>query len=131
MRKAASFLSLLVFLLSFSSGISLCQQADLSGTWIGETEVPDAFEPDKVTLILEKVNGQYKGTVTDSMGMAQEAELENLEIKGNELKANFMIFDGYEYSRIYFVLTVEGDTMKGRWESEGGDSAPIELQKQK
>ncbi len=131
MKKAASFLSLAVFILAICSGISLCQQVDLSGTWVGETEVPDAFEPDKVTLVLEKINGEYSGNVTDSMGMAQEAELENLEIKGNELKANFMIFDGYEYTRIYFVLTVEGDTMKGRWESEGGDSASIELQKQK
>ena len=129
MKKAVSFLSLMVFLLSFSSGISLCQQADLSGTWVGETEVPDASEPDKVTLVLEKINGEYKGTVTDSMGLAQEAELENIEIKGNELKANFLVFDGYEYSRIY--LTVEGDTMKGRWESESGDSASIELQRQK
>jgi len=131
MKKAVSFLSLTVFLLIFSSGISLCQRVDLSGTWIGETEVPDAFEPDKVTLVLEKINGEYRGTVTDSMGMAQEAELENLEIKGNELKANFIVFDGYEYTRINFVLTFEGDTMKGRWESEGGDSAPIELHRQK
>ncbi|MDH4257936.1 MAG: hypothetical protein OEY25_02680 [Candidatus Aminicenantes bacterium] len=131
MKKAASFLSLLALFLGFFSGISLCQQVDLSGTWVGETEVPDAFEPDKVTLVLEKINGEYKGTVTDSMGMAQEAELENLEIKGNELKANFIIFDGYEYTRIYFVLTVEGDKMKGSWESESGDSAPIELQRQK
>ena len=131
MKKAVSFLSLMVFLLSFSSGISLCQQADLSGTWVGETEVPDASEPDKVTLVLEKINGEYKGTVTDSMGLAQEAELENIEIKGNELKANFLVFDGYEYSRISIYLTVEGDTMKGRWESESGDSASIELQRQK
>lgn len=131
MKKAASFLSLALFILAICNGILLCQQVDLSGTWIGETEVPDAFEPDKVTLILEKTNGQYTGTVTDSMGMALEAELEDIEFENNELKANFIIFDGYEYTRIYFVLTVEGDTMKGRWESEGGDSAPIELQRQK
>lgn len=131
MKKAASFLSLTVFILGIFSGISLCQQADLSGTWVGETEIPDAFEPDKVTLVLKKTNGKYTGTLTDSMEMAQEAELENLEIKGNEMSANFLIFDGYEYERIYFYLTVEGDTMKGRWESESGTSGLIELQKQK
>lgn len=131
MKKAASFLSLAVFILAICSGILLCQQVDLSGTWIGETEVPDAFEPDKVTLVLEKTDGQYTGTVTDSMGMALEAELEDIEFENNEMKANFIIFDGYEYTRIYFVLTIEGDTMKGRWESEGGDSSPIELQRQK
>lgn len=131
MKKAASFLSLAVFILAICSGILLCQQADLSGTWVGETEIPDAFEPDKVTLVLKKTNGKYTGTVSDSMEMAQEAELENLEVKGNELNANFLIFDGYEYERIYFYLTVEGDTMKGRWESESGTSGLIELQKQK
>jgi hypothetical protein len=131
MKKTSSLLSLAVFLLSLLSGISLSQQVDLSGTWVGETEVPDALEPDKITMVLKKINGEYEGTVTDSMGMAQEAKLENIEFKNNELKANFLIFDGYEYARIYFVLTVEGDTMKGRWESEGGDSSPIELQRQK
>lgn len=131
MKKTASILSLLAFVMVLFNGAAYCQKVNLSGTWIGETEVPEGLEPDKVTLVLEKTNGEYKGNVTDSMGMAEKAELEDIEFEDNELTANFLIFDGYEYVRIYFMLTVEGDTMKGFWESESGDSAVIKLHRQK
>lgn len=131
MKKTVSILSLLAFVMVLFNGAAFCQKVNLSGTWIGETEVPEGLEPDKVTLVLEKTNGEYTGNVTDSMGMAVKAELEDIEFEENELTANFMIFDGYEYARIYFKLTVEGDTMKGFWESESGDSAVIELHRQK
>lgn len=131
MKKPLTTLTLIAFMLISFNGIVLSQEKNLSGTWIGETTVPDEMEPDKVTLILEKVNGEYKGKVTDAFGFAMEAELEDVKFEGNELTANFLIFDGYENVRIYFVLKVEGDTMKGHWESEGGDSAEIELHRQK
>lgn len=131
MKKIVSILSLLAFVMVLFNGAAFCQKVNLSGTWIGETEVPEGLEPDKVTLVLKKTNGEYTGNVTDSMGMAVKAELEDIEFEDNELTANFMIFDGYENARIYFTLTVEGDTMKGFWESESGDSAIIELHRQK
>lgn len=131
MKKTASILSLLAFVMVLFNGAAFCQKVNLSGTWIGETEVPEGLEPDKVTLVLKKTNGEYTGNVTDSMGMADKAELEDIEFEDNELTANFLIFDGYENARIYFTLTVEGDTMKGFWESESGDSAIIELHRQK
>lgn len=131
MKKTASILSLLAFVMVLFNGAAFCQKVNLSGTWIGETEVPEGLEPDKVTLVLKKTNGEYTGNVTDSMGMAVKAELEDIEFEDNELTANFMIFDGYENARIYFTLTVEGDTMKGFWESESGDSAAIKLHRQK
>ena len=131
MKKTVSILSLLAFVMVLFNGAAYCQKVNLSGTWIGETEVPEGFEPDKVTLVLKKTNGEYTGNVTDSMGMAVKAELEDIEFEDNELTAHFMIFDGFENVRIYFRLTVEGNTMKGFWESESGDSAVIELHRQK
>lgn len=131
MKKTASILSLLAFVMVLFNGAALCQDVNLSGTWVGETEVPDAMEPDKITLVLEKTNGEYEGKVTDAMGYAMNSELEDIEFKDNELTANFLIFDGNQYVRIFFTLTVEGDTMKGFWESDMGDSAAIELHRQK
>ena len=131
MKKSTTILTLSAFLLVLFNGAVWSQQVDLSGTWVGETSVPDEIDPDKVTLILEKTNGEYKGRVTDAFGFAMEAELEDIEFKESQLTASFLIFTGEEYLKIYFTLTVEGDTMKGRWESEAGDSAPIELHKQK
>jgi len=129
MKKITSTLSLLAFLLTLSCGISLCQEVDLSGTWEGTTEVPDSPEPNKLTLVLEKLDGEYVGTVTDSLGFAEDAELEDIELKENTLTFKFTIFDGFEYGTIYATLTVEGNKMRGNWESEDGNAGPVELEK--
>jgi len=131
MKRTASFLNLLAFLLVFYSGISFCQQVDLSGTWVGETEVPGATEPDKLTLVFEKKDGEYTGKISDSMGMVQDAECEDLEFEDNTLTFNFLVNTGEEYLRVDVTLTVEGDKMKGDWQTEDGSSGSIELEKQK
>jgi len=127
MKKTASMLSMLAFLLALSYGISFCQEVDLSGTWEGTTEVPDAPEPDQITLVLEKIDGEYSGTFTDSLGFAEDAELKDIEFKDNTLTFNFTIFDGFEYAQVYSTLTVDGNKMSGGWETEDGDSGQIEL----
>ena len=129
MKRITLFLAMLAFLLTLSYGISFCQEVDLSGTWEGTTEVPDSPEPNQLTLVLEKIDGEYSGTVNDSLGFAEDAELEDVEFKDNTLTFTFTIFDGFEYSAIYATLTVEGNKMSGNWESEDGTSGPVELVK--
>ncbi len=129
MKRITSILSLLAFLLILSYGISFCQEIDLSGTWEGTTEVPDTPEPDQLTLVLEKIDGEYSGTINDSLGFAEDAELEDIEYKNNTLTFTFTIFNGFEYVKIYTTVTVEGNKMSGSWESEDGNSSPVELEK--
>ncbi len=129
MKRTTSILSFLAFLLILSYGISFCQEVDISGTWEGTTEVPDVAEPDQITVVLEKIDGEYSGTFTDSLGFAEEAELEDIEFKDNTLTFSFTIFNGFEYAMIYATLTVEGNKMSGNWESEDGSSGPVELEK--
>ena len=129
MKRTASLLAMLAFLLTLSYGISFCQEVDLSGTWEGTTEVLDSPEPDQIILVLEKTDGEYSGTFTDSLGFAEDAELEDIEFKDNTLTFSFTIFDGFEYAMIYTTLTVEGNKMIGNWESEDGSSGPVELEK--
>lgn len=129
MKKITSILSLLAFLLILSYGISFCQEVDLSGTWEGKTEVPDAPEPNKLTVVIEKIDGEYSGTINDSLGFAEDAEMEDIKLEGYTLTFSFTIFDGFEYSTIYATLKVEGNRMSGNWESEEGTSGPVELEK--
>lgn len=131
MKKVTSFMVLLAFLLAFSSGISFSQQVDITGTWKGETEVPDTPEPDKLTLVIEEIEGKYSATISDSMGMLQEEKCEDIELKDSTLTFKFNVFTGEEYVRIYTTLTVEGDKMSGYWESDDGNSGAIELEKSK
>jgi hypothetical protein len=122
---------MLVFLVVFMSWMAFGADIDLSGNWKGETAVPDATEPDKITLVLKKEDGGYAGKISDSLGMANEVECEDIELKENELTMNLLItnFDG-AYVRIYMKATVEGNTMTGYWESEDGNSSTIKLIKE-
>ncbi len=103
----------------------------MSGTWEGTTEVPDAIEPDTVTLVLEKTDSGYSGTVNDLMELAQNAEIEDVEFKDNTLTFNITVWTGEGYLKVYLTLTVEGDKMSGHWEAEDGSYAPIELKRVK
>ncbi|NOR21657.1 MAG: hypothetical protein GQ476_03040 [Candidatus Aminicenantes bacterium] len=129
MKRITSILSLLAFLLILSYGISFCQEVDLSGTWEGTPEAPEEAELDQITLVLEKINGEYSGTFTDSLGFAEDAELKDIEFKEKTLTFNFTIFNGFEYMTVYATLTVEGDKMSGYWETEDGNSSTIELER--
>jgi hypothetical protein len=131
MEKSSSIFVLLVFLLALSAGVFFCQQVDLSGKWVGQTEVPNAAEPDKLTLVLEKKEAGYTGKISDSMGMLQETELENVEFKDNKLSCNFLVNTGESYLRVHITLTVEENKMNGNWEGEDGSSGSVELEREK
>jgi len=131
MKKAVSLTTLFALSMCFLWGVVFCQEADISGTWVGETEVPDVPEAVEVTLVLEKKNGEYEGKISSSLEMIDNAEVEDIEFENNELSLYLMIFDGEGYQRIDVILMVEGDTMKGFWEDEEGNSAPVELKIQR
>jgi hypothetical protein len=131
MKKSSTIFVVLVFLLALSSRVFFCQQIDLSGKWVGQTEVPNAAEPDKLTLVLEKKESGYTGKISDSMGMLQDTELEDTEFKDNKLSCNFLVNTGEGYLRVHITLSVEGDKMKGNWEGEDGSSGAVELEREK
>ncbi len=129
MKKIIFALTFTVFLLALFSAASFSQDVDLSGKWVGTTEVPEQGA-DEVTLTLQKDNGGYFGTIVDSLGMAQDEECKEIEFKEGTLTFYFTIFDGYEYMTVYVNLTVEESKMSGYWEIEDGASGSIELEKQ-
>jgi hypothetical protein len=131
MKKAVSTLSLLALLLPLFPGISFCQQVDLSGTWLGTAEVPNMAEPDKLTLILEKKEKGYSGTLSDSMGMIQNSELKAVEFKDKTLSFIFSANTGQEFLNVSAILTVEGDKMNGSWQTEDGSSGEVKLERKK
>jgi hypothetical protein len=130
MKKNITFAALLVFLLA-SSGWMLAHDVDITGTWVGETYVPDSPDPDKLTLVFAKKDDIWTGTFSDTMGYASEAECEEIKIDGHSLTFHFDISDGYDVQTIYVALTVEEDSMTGAWENEGGEGAEIKLEKKK
>lgn len=125
--KAVWLPAFLTLTLIFSAVPLLCQSQDLSGTWVGETVIPDNPDKDLVTLVLKKDAGSYSGTVTDSMGLANESALENVKLENDTLTAEFMIFNGSEDVRIWITLKSTGEKLVGNWQDPGGQTGPLDL----
>ena len=121
MKKTASVFILAVFLIA-AAGLMSGQSTDLSGTWVGETVIPDAIDPDEITMVLTKENGEYSGKVSDSMGMFDDTECEDIKFVDNKLTFKIEANTGEGYMRIYVTLIVEGDTLSGNWEDEEGST---------
>ncbi len=130
MRRTSIIFAVFAFLFSLFCGISFSQDVDLSGTWVGQTEVPDQGT-DEITLVLEKINGEYSGRASDSLGMLEDVECEEIEFKEGTLTFHFSIFDGYEYMTVWMILDVEGDKMSGYWEVEDGTTGSVEMERVK
>ena len=129
MKKATTYMALFVFMIAFGSIFAISQEVDLTGTWVGSTFIPDQGE-NEVTLVITKKEGELAATMSDSMGMLTDIECEDIEFENGTLTFNFMITQEMENQTIWITLDVEGDTMKGYWETGDGEQGDIELKKQ-
>jgi len=119
---AATFLGVLVL-------TGYAQKApDLSGTWIGKTEVPNVGT-DEVTLVLKKVDKSYGGTIIDNQGViAANTEIKDVTIIGDKVSFTFNLADG---NLITIKLIVTTDKMNGQWEHPEGSIGTIEFVRKK
>lgn len=131
MRNMKAILALAALLATLLPTISLSAEADLSGTWVGSTQVPDRSEPDRITLILKKEAGEYEGTVSDSLGLLKETAIEDIEFEDNELNLSLTITvsDGSEPKEVEAELVLEKGRLKGSWFVEDGPQGDIVLEK--
>ncbi len=127
MKRRIFLLALTAFFV-LNLGTIFGQAEDLTGTWEGTTYVPDAGD-DTVTLTLRKEGETYAGTLSDSMGLAVESKLENVEYNDGTLKAEFVIFNGDDYVRISVMLKVSGEMLVGHWSDPGGETGTLELKR--
>jgi hypothetical protein len=101
---------------------------DLSGIWIGKTEVPD-IGTDEVTLVLKKVDKGYSGTIVDNQGViAANTEIKDVTIIGDKVSFTFNLADG---NLITIKLILTNDKMNGQWEHPEGSTGTIELVRKK
>lgn len=131
MEKKTSVLTVLAFLFVFCLVAGQARAEDITGTWVGETAVPDAPEPDQITIVITKEEDKYAVLFSDTLGYADETECDNVVYENGELSLSFDISDGYSVQTIYVKLKVEGDTMTGHWENDEGEAADIKLTRKK
>jgi len=130
MKRAAILFALLALGLVAQVAVSAQtpKPVDLTGTWIGKTDVPNQG-PDEVTIVFRKIDNVYAGTIVDSLGMiARDTEMKDVELKGDELTLNFPLVDG---TTILCRLKVAGDKITGQWGHPEGDVGDFEFTRKK
>jgi hypothetical protein len=125
--KLAAGILLSVFFSIAAMGTLLGQGQDLSGTWVGSTDIPNMTEKDGLTLILKKDGSSYSGTITDTMGMLSDTVLEKVLLEKETLRFEFLVNTGSQQIRVKTMLKVSGGKMVGSWESEQGDTGALEM----
>jgi hypothetical protein len=128
MRKTISCMALFIFLIGLNSAVSFSQEANLIGTWEGSTIIPDMGE-NIVTMVITKEEGELAIEMTDSFEMLSDTECEDIEFKEGTLTFHFSLTQDLETQTIWITLELEGDTLNGYWENDGGEQGGIELKK--
>ena len=101
---------------------------NLSGTWIGKTEVPN-IGTDEVTLVLKKAEKSYGGTISDNQAVINaNAEIRDVTMDGEKLSFICPLAEG---TLLMIKLVVDGDKMTGHWEHPAGTTGAIEFVKKK
>jgi len=101
---------------------------DLTGTWLGTTEIPDRGT-DRVTLVLRKDANGFSGTIGDSMELiAKDTAIADVNVDGNVLTFAFPLADGV---RVVVKLEFEGDRGTGSWATSEGNMGTLSFEKQK
>jgi len=105
-------------------------KVDLTGTWTGHTVLGDGSRAE-FSLILAKADTTYAGKITDETGVIPEMQIKSVVFKDPDLTFEIDFPNGAATQLIKIELKVEGETLKGSWLDEEGNSNIIELARKK
>jgi hypothetical protein len=129
--KMTSVNVIAALLFALLPGAILAQNVDLSGTWVGDTVTPTSPDKDQLTLVLKKDGTSYTGTISDAMGMVNQAALESVKIANGTLSFQFIARVGEQEIRVTTTLKISGDKLVGSWVTEAGDTGPVDMERKK
>jgi len=132
MKKAILSLASLVLCLAVIIPLAALPASDISGIWTGKAGMNDGGT-DPLTVTLKKDGKKYAGTIVDEMGLMPEGTaLKDVSLQGNNLKLSFQAKENTTIMIIKVSLTINGETMTGRWEDEEhGSGGSVELARKK
>lgn len=117
---------LLIFLLLYAVSV-LPQNKDLAGTWIGATIVPNSPDKDIITMVIKKAGESYAGTISDSLGMVNNASLADVKFESGALNFGFVAVVDSQEIKVSVTLKISGEKLVGSWESEDGATGELEM----
>jgi hypothetical protein len=124
---------ILLLFAAFAVYTGLCgaQDADLSGTWVGSTAVPDQAERDQITLVLKKEGNAYSGVISDSLALILQAPLRDVKFTNGTLTFTFTANADEHEVRVVTTLKYTGEKLAGAWIADDGDTGVFDLERKK
>jgi hypothetical protein len=119
----------------FAAASLSAQTPDISGTWVGDTELPNSTGTSHVTLILKKADASYSGTIT--LGSAKDAAIEKFAFEDEDtFNFEFVMPGGDDKIRVKVKLDIIDDRLSGKklmggWAMEDGSYGSLDLQRSK
>jgi hypothetical protein len=111
------------------AGLLAVSQADLTGTWVGSTSVPNVGD-DRLTLTLKHDAAVYVGTLSDTAGMVVGQAIRSVTFEEGVLAFDITVSNSTDTFPVHVSLKVDGDKMTGSWSTEQGDLGEVSLVRQ-
>jgi aminopeptidase N len=128
MKSKANFGTALVLLAALAGLLAYAAAPDITGTWIGKTEVPNVGV-DELTLVIKKTETGFRGAFSDTLAQVnKDAEITAVKLEGDELTFGFALVDG---TAMTARLKVEADKMTGQWEHPEGSGGAMTFERKK
>ena len=128
MKRNASIGTIFVLLAALAGLLAYAAAPDITGTWIGKTEVPNAGV-DELTLVIKKTATGFTGTFSDTLAQVEkDAAITAVKLEGDDLSFNFALADG---TAMQAKLKVDGDKLAGTWGHPQGDVGTMTFERKK
>jgi aminopeptidase N len=128
MKRNASIGTIFVLLAALAGLLAYAAAPDITGTWIGKTEVPNAGV-DELTLVIKKTATGFTGTFSDTLAQVEkDAAITAVKLEGDDLNFNFSLVDG---TAMQAKLKVDGDKLAGTWGHPQGDVGTMTFERKK
>ena len=128
MKRNISLGTIFILLAALAGLLAYAAAQDITGTWIGKTDVPNAGL-DELTLVIKKTPTGFTGTFSDTLAQVdKDAAITAVKLEGDDLSFNFALADG---TAMIAKLKVDGDKLAGTWGHPQGDAGTMTFERKK
>ena len=129
MKKAPLLIVTAMFFVVLVSPAISGAEADITGTWVGNTLIPNMGE-DEIVLTVKREGDAYIALLNDKFGMLQDIESTFFNYEDDRLGIKISVPGAYGMTDVTIDLTVAGDTMTGTWQTQESEKGKITLSRE-
>ena len=95
-------------------------KTDITGTWEGDAYLDGQDAPNTMTIVIKKTGNVYSGTITDSYGYINAAELKDIKLDKNKLTFTYVGTSPNGSVVMENIMTIKSNEMTGTFKTTDG-----------